>query len=198
VAVSILTTLSQYAGNGSISVPYPTGFPFQDADWLRVWLADAEGNVTLLESGTDYTVTGAGEESGGDVLTTVAYPSTHTLTLARVTPVTQLLDLEYNDRLPAESVEDSLDKITFILQELMGDARRALTYPQAEPLDNDTELPMPKQRRGCVLGFDPANGETVLYELPVLTVPISPPDSGTYVLTSVDGVLQWTGTTNCP
>jgi len=196
VAVSILTTLDQYAGNGSTVTPYPTTFAFQAAEWLRVYVTNADGVSTLLDLGSDYTVTGAGEENG-NVTTLAAYPDTHTITLLRVTPVTQLLDLEYNDRLPAEEVEASLDKITFILQELMGDARRALTFPPAEPLGNDTELPDPALRRGAVLGFDAATGEAVLMELPLPTLPVAPPESGTYVLAAVDGVLEWKGTVNC-
>ncbi len=72
MAVSITVTVSQYAGNGSSATPYPTGFAFQDASWLRVYVTDADGVSTLLTSGTDYSVTGAGEEAGGNVVTVAA------------------------------------------------------------------------------------------------------------------------------
>lgn len=194
MAVSVTVTLSQYTGNNSSVTPYATGFAFQANDWLRVYLTDADGVSTLLTLGTHYTVTGAGVAEGGDVTTVAAYDSTYTLTITRVTPGTQLLDLEYNDRLPAQLVEDALDKLTFAVQELQN--ARAVTFPPAEPVGNDTELPEPAARANCVLGFD-ENGEAIIYELPIPVVPLAPPDSGTYVLASVDGVLEWKGTVNC-
>lgn len=195
MAVSIVTTLSQHAGNDSTVTPYPTGFPFQAASHLRVYVTDAAGVSTLLTMGTHYSVTGAGNPSGGNVVTVGAYDDTHTITIARVTPRTQTLDLEYNDRLPAQLVEDALDKAMLAIQEIAGD--RPLRFPATEPLANDTELPDPAARKGCVFGFDETTGEAVLYELPLPIVPLTPPDSGTYVLTAIDGVLQWTGTVNC-
>jgi hypothetical protein len=195
MAVSVTVTLSQYAGNASTVTPYPTGFAFQSAAWVKVWVTDAAGVSTLLTSGTHYSVTGAGDVDGGDVVTVAAYPATSTLTIARVTPATQLLDLEYNDRLPSQLVEDALDKATFLLQELLNE--RSLKFPKTEPIANDTELPDPAARKGTVFGFDETTGEAVLYELPLPIVPLTPPASGTYVLTAIDGVLSWTGTVNC-
>lgn len=190
-----MTTLSQHTGNGSTVTAYATGFPFQEATHLRVYVTDAAGASTLLSSGTHYSVTGAGDPVGGNVTTVTAYPSTHTITIARVTPRTQLLDLEYNDRLPAQLVEDALDKAMLAIQELSGD--RPLRFPATEPIANDIELPDPAARKNTVLGFDTATGEALLMKLPIATVPIAPPTTGTHVLVSVDGVLQWAGTVNC-
>jgi len=188
MAVSVTVTSSQYAGNGSSSTPYATGFAFQASDWLRVYRTNAAGAITLLTLGTHYTVTGAGETSGGNVTTVTAYDSTNKITIVRVTPPTQLLDLEYADRLPSQLVEDALDKLTFAIQELRN--TKALTFPAAEPAGNDTELPAPADRANCVLGFD-EDGEAVVYRLPLPVVPLSPPSSGNYTLISVDGVIQW-------
>jgi hypothetical protein len=188
MAVSVTVTSSQYAGNGSSSTPYATGFAFQSSDWLRVYLTDAAGVNTLLTLGTHYTVTGAGNPAGGNVTTVAAYASTSKITIARVTPGTQLLDLEYADRLPSQLVEDALDKLTFALQELQN--RKALTFPAAEPAGNDTELPAAAARANCVFGFD-ETGEAVIYRLPLPVVPLAPPSSGNFTLISVDGVIQW-------
>lgn len=195
MAVSVIITVSQYAGNASVVTPYPTGFAFQDASWLRVYVTTAAGASTLLTSGTDYTVTGAANPAGGNVLTVAAYPASSKITIARQTPTTQLLDLEYNDRLPAQLVEDALDKLTFAVQELAND--KPLRFPKTEPLDNDTELPDPAARKSCVMGFDGATGEATLFQLPIPTVTVVPPASGKYVLTADDGVLGWTATINC-
>jgi hypothetical protein len=195
MAVSTIVSVTQYAGNDSIVTPYPTVFAFQDASWLRVYVTPLDGVSTLLTSGTHYSVTGAGDIAGGNITMLAAYPATTTITLARITPPTQLLDMEYNDRLPAQLVEDALDKLTFAVQELVGD--RPLRFPPTEPLANDTELPDPSARKGSVLGFDAASGEAVLMTLPLPVVPVAAPDAGTYVLASVNGVLGWKGTVNC-
>lgn len=194
MAVSVTLTVSQYAGNGSSLTAYATGFAFQANSWLRVYVTDPAGVSTLLTLGTHYTVTGAGDAEGGNVTTVAAYASTYTITITRVTPGTQLLDLEYADRLPSQLVEDALDKLTFALQEVQN--CKSLTFPPSEPVGNDTELPDAATRADCVLGFD-ENGEAVIYRLPLPVVPLSPPSSGTYVLASVDGVLGWKGTVNC-
>ena len=194
MAVSVTLTVSQYAGNGSSVTPYATGFAFQANSWLRVYVTDPDGVSTLLTLGTHYTVTGAGAAEGGNVTTVAAYGSTYTVTIARETPATQLLDLEYSDRLPSQLVEDALDKLTFAFQELKN--QKSLTFPPAEPAGNDTQLPDAAARANCVFGFD-ENGEAVVYSLPLPVVPLSPPSSGTYVLASVDGVLGWKGTVNC-
>jgi len=195
MAVEITVTVSQYAGNASTVTPYPTGFAFQDNSWLRVFATPEDGESEALVLGSGYTVTGAGDPAGGNITMAVEYPATTVITIARRSPRTQLLDLEYNDRLPAQLVEDALDKLTFAVQELAND--RPLRFPVAEPADNDTELPDPYVRRGCVVGFDTQTGEAVLMELPLPIVPATPPASGTYVLASVDGVLEWKGTVNC-
>lgn len=195
MAVSLVNSLSQYAGNNSTSTPYPTGFAFQDATWLRVYVTDALGVSLLLTSGTDYTVTGAGDPAGGNITTVAAYPPAQKITITRVTPPTQLLELEFNDRLPAQLMEDALDKLTFTVQELVGD--RPLRFPKSESIANDTELPDPAARKACVMGFDSETGEAVLLRLPLPVIPLIPPATGTYVLASVNGVMEWKGTVNC-
>ncbi len=195
MAVDVTITVSQFVGNGSAVTPYPTGFAFQDATWLKVYVTDAAGISTLLTSGVHYSVTGAGDEDGGDVTTVLAYAATHKITIARVTPLTQLLDLEYNDRLPAQLVEDSLDKLTFALQEVRN--TKALSFPPTDPPAFETEVPDPAVRKGCVVGFDSVTGEAVIFEMPIPVVPIAPPTEGTYILGAVDGVLQWVETVNC-
>lgn len=197
MAVSIITTVVQLDGNDSIINPYTVPFPFQDNSWLRVWVTDVDGEHTALAAGDDYIITGEGDPTGGNITTLAEYPASSKITIARVTPVNQLLDLAYNDRLPAQSVEDSLDKITYILQELTRDSGRALTFPYGEPSDNTTELPPAAHRKNCVVGFDPVTGEAVLYQFPLPVIPIAPPASGIHVLTANNGVLQWTATVNC-
>ena len=195
MAVQNTITLTQLTGNGSTTIPYPTGFAFGAAEWLVVLMTNQFGASVVLNLGTHYTVTGAGNVLGGDVRTVVSYPSTHRLTISRVTPITQLLDLEYNDRLPAQLVEDALDKAALISQEIA--AVKKLTFPQAEPVENDLELPEAFLRKGCVLGFDPLTGEAVLFESPLPVLPVQAPSLGTYILASINGNIKWMPTLEC-
>jgi hypothetical protein len=196
MAVSIVVTVSHYLGNGSTVTPYPTGFAFQENSWVNVYVTDAAGITTKLVLGTDYSVTGARMAAGGQVLTSQPIPATSRVTISRVSPKTQLLDLEYNDQLPSPLVEDALDLLTYITQELANE--RAISFPPTEPPSYDNELPSALARRSCVLGFDSITGEASLFQLPVPTVPVSPPSAGTFILGSVNGVLQWVPTVNCP
>jgi hypothetical protein len=162
MAVSTTAASKQYVGNNSAVTPYPTEFPFHDATDVRVQVEDADGIVTELEYGTDYTVTGAGDPDGGDVVTDQAWDNTHTVTLIRQVPLTQLLDLVYNDRFPSENAERALDKLTFIVQQLAGNVAvgdRSIRFPYSEPEDNNTVLPTPVLRRDSVIYFDATTGE---------------------------------------
>lgn len=168
MSVSTTQTLVQYVGNGSTVTPYPTGFPFAEDGWVRVSVMGPDGIVTDLNIGTDYIVSGAGDPAGGEVVTLAAYDSDYLVTIYRVVPVTQLLDLQYNDRLPAEELEGALDKLTYIAQQLAGntaDPGRAIKFPVSEPASFNTNLPAPVLRRDTVLFFDPITGEMQILRL---------------------------------
>lgn len=165
MAVSNTDSKIQYVGNNSTVTPYTITFPFTEQAWIKCQLLDEDGNVTNLVLDTDYTVTGEGDPSGGELTTAVAYDNTYQLTIYRVAPLTQLLDLVYNDRLPAQLLEDALDKITYIAQQLstLGDPGQAtLKFPISEPVSFDTELPVPALRLGKYIYFNELTGELEL------------------------------------
>lgn len=168
MAVATTQTIVQYQGNGSTVSAYPVPFPFHDEEWLRVQVLSEAGGVTELELGTGFAATGAGSPDGGEIVTVDAWDDTHVVTIFREVPITQLLALLYNDRLPAALVERSLDKITFILQQLAGNAAtgdRSLRFPFSEPAGNTTTLPVPVTRRDTVVYFDQVTGELVVLPL---------------------------------
>lgn len=168
MSVSTTQRLVNYQGNGSDTTPYPTLFPFLETDWVKVVVTDAQGNETTLVQGIDYTVTGAGSPSGGEVVTTAAYDSTNTITIYREVPLTQLIDFLYNDRFPSELVESGLDKITMALQQLAGNAAtgdRSIRFPFSEPPNNETVLPPPVARRDAIIYFDQTTGEMAVIPL---------------------------------
>jgi len=166
MSVSSTTNRVQYEGNDSIVTAYPIPFYFQDEAWINVQVVDADGVTTTLALGTDYAITGAGDPDGGDLTTVAAYDDTNSLTIYRVVPLTQLLDLVYNDRLPAEQIELALDKLTFIAQQLStlagNTGERALSFPVTEPDGNTSTLPAPAARLNKIIGFDAVTGELEL------------------------------------
>lgn len=128
--MAVSSTVSQiaYNGNDSTVTGYAIPFFFLDEAWITVYLTDPLGVITQLELGDDFAVTGAGDPDGGELTTTVAYDSDHSLDISRVVPLTQTLELDYNDRLPSSLIEQSLDKLTYIAQQL------TTTTPEEIPL----------------------------------------------------------------
>jgi hypothetical protein len=90
----------------------------------------SSGRGSLVED-TDYTVTGAGQTSGGTV-TMIGATVAEVVTIVRATDISQELDLTYNGAFLSQSVEDALDKLTSALQDSKETLSRCLKLPQGE------------------------------------------------------------------
>jgi len=111
MTVSSTSGRVDYVGNGVLttySYPYKI---FADTD-LQVTV-----NGVLKTLTTDYTVTGAGNVGGGNVIFGVA-PAAVPITIKRVVATTQLTDYVAGDSFPAETHEAALDRLTMICQQL--------------------------------------------------------------------------------
>ena len=149
-----------YSGNGSTTA-FAVPFYFLAAADLEVILRTGT-TETVQALTTNYTVSGAGDEAGGTVTMLVAPASGTTLTIRRSIAATQGTDLLPNDRLPAEDLEDGLDKLTMIAQQLGEESGRSLKYPASDAAVS-AQIPAASARASKFLSFD-ANG------LPVATV----------------------------
>ena len=109
MTVSSATNKVSYSGDGSQTV-FAYGFKIFDQDDLTVIIRNASGGETTQTITTNYTVSGVGNASGGNVTMVSAPASTETITIIREQPLTQGLDLVPNDPFPAALVEDTLDK----------------------------------------------------------------------------------------
>lgn len=128
--ISTETSRHSYAGDGSTTA-FIVSFDFFDQTELDVWLRDSAGVQTLQTLTTDYTVSGG---SGGGTVTMVTAPAIgETLVILRNVPKTQLTDLVSNDILPAQSLEDSLDRLIMIVQELSERLDRAQVVEETSP-----------------------------------------------------------------
>ncbi len=118
----------QYQGNGATTV-FPYAFKiFEDSD-LEVYLSDENGVQTLLTLGTDYTVSDAGNEDGGNVTYPVSgdpLEDGETLTILRVIDITQETDLRNQGAYFPEVIEDEFDRSRMIDQQLQEQSDRSL------------------------------------------------------------------------
>ena len=168
MTVSTLTSRVQFSPNG-VSVLFPVSFKFLDETDLVVILTDANGVDSTLTYLTDYTVAGAGDESGGSITTIATYATGTKLTIYRDLDATQNTDYVANDSFPAETHEDALDKLTMLIQELEDELGRTIQFPASEALATNNILPEISTREDQLLGFD-SDGDVTLYTLSSLTI----------------------------
>lgn len=158
MTVSTSTSFVSYAGNGSLTTFAYTFKIFQDSDLLVTLVNDASGVETTQVLTTNYTVTGAGTASGGNVTFTTAPASGVTIKIRRVLPVTQETDYVANDPFPAEAHEDALDKLTMLVQQEAANSDLAISFPEGDVGSGlNNILPSAIDRAGSFLRFD-SNG----------------------------------------
>jgi hypothetical protein len=146
---------------------YTVPFYFlQDSD-LTVYREDAAGDISYpLTLTTDYTLTGAGSESGGE-LTTVATYSDGKLIVVRNVDYTQRLDLIQGDGFRPDTLEQELDRIVMQIQQLSRQVGVSFKLPDSDTSGASTDLPHPEA--GKVLGWN-ETGDAVTNETPQYTI----------------------------
>lgn len=150
MTLSNVTRKVTYTGNGTTTA-FAYAFPVQDADDLAVTLTEiaTEEVTTILSS--QYSVTGIGGTSGGTVtypLTGSAIAATHTLTIERVVPYVQELDLSNQSAFAPGVIEDQFDRLVMMIQQAAishginyrGDYSAAETYQLADVVRNQNAL----------------------------------------------------------
>jgi hypothetical protein len=118
--MTIETTANRisYTGSGTTG---PFSFPYYflaDGDLTVIKTTIADGTEETLTITTDYTVSGAGEAAGGSVTLVATLSSSYKLTIIRDPDILQPADYPANDRFPAATHEQALDRATMILQRL--------------------------------------------------------------------------------
>src|SRR6266404_5768356 len=111
MTVSSTIARIDYTGNGILTTfAYPLKI-FADTD-LQVYV-----NGVLKTLTTDYTVTGAGNVGGGNVIFGLA-PAAVPITIKRVVATTQGTVYVSGDSFPTKSTEDAFDRLTMICKQL--------------------------------------------------------------------------------
>lgn len=140
-----------YTGNGAVDTYAYTFKIFEDSE-LLVTVADTDGAETTLVLTTDYTVTGAGSSSGGNVVLVNASQAWldsggdlltgYHLTIRRVLDLTQETDLPNQGSFFAEVHEDQFDRLVMIAQQQQDQIERGIRLPETvSSATFDPELP---------------------------------------------------------
>ena len=131
MTLSSTTRTASFAGNGSTTTFAYAFKIFADAD-LVVKIRSSAGVDNTKTLTTHYTVTGAGDSSGGNVVFGTAPASGETVLIERIVAITQSTDYISNDSFPASAHEDALDRLTMIAQQLDASFPSGVTASSAE------------------------------------------------------------------
>jgi hypothetical protein len=144
-----------YAGNG-VTTTFAVPWKFFDNGDITVILQSDEGVDATLEENVHYALTGAGDESGGEVDLDMAPAIGETLTVLLDPDLVQPLDYVANDPFPAEAHERGLDRLTQQNIRTRDMVQRCLRGADGDALPS-FELPGAGERASKFLRFD-SNG----------------------------------------
>ncbi|KVR68557.1 hypothetical protein WK24_12995 [Burkholderia vietnamiensis] len=147
-----------------VSTVFPIPFYFLENTDIVVDKFSSNGARVRLVFGTDYTLQGAGNESGGALTTLATFSTGFRLHVYREVPITQETEYQQNDPFPAKTTEKALDKLTMIDQQLQRSVANAIRFP-ADEFDKDGTLASAAARASRILGFDD-NGNVTLLPIP--------------------------------
>ena len=164
MTVSSSINRASYSGNGSLTT-FAYGFKVFDQGDLTVILRASNGTETVQTITTDYTVTGVGDVGGGNVVFVTAPASGVTVVILREMDLEQGLDLVPNDPFPAGSLEDSLDKLTFMVQQHDEQLGRAIKASRTNVLAGSEFVISAADRANKVFSFDGSGDLAVTQEL---------------------------------
>lgn len=128
MTVSTEVDHNDYTGNG-VTTSFPYTFRIFKKSDLVVQVVDLNENITELILDTDYTVTGAGGYTGGNVILSTALANGYQISISRELPVTQETDLRNQGKFFAEVHEDAFDKLTMLIQQVRSLFSLALRKP---------------------------------------------------------------------
>ncbi|MDU4235289.1 hypothetical protein HV201_07150 [Citrobacter freundii] len=128
MTVSTEVDHNDYIGNG-VTTSFPYTFRIFHKSDLVVQVVDLNENITELILDTDYTVTGAGGYSGGNVMLMTALTNGYQISISRELPVTQETDLRNQGKFFAEVHEDAFDKLTMLIQQVRSSFSLSLRKP---------------------------------------------------------------------
>jgi len=162
MAVSSTTNKVSYSASALQTTFAYTFKIYADAD-LKVYVNDVQKTLT-----TDYTVTGAGVSSGGNVVFGTGLTASDSVVIERVLTLTQGTDYVENDPFPAETHEDALDRLTFITQQHQDALDRSVKFATTVTDVGDVEvLGTAVARANKMFAFDASGDLDITQEIGV-------------------------------
>jgi len=164
MTLSSATSRVSYTGNGAVDTYAYTFKIFSDDD-LRVTVRDTDDVETTLTLTTDYTVTGAGSVSGGNVVLVNSaqawldgdgdLKSNYILTIRRVRDLVQETDIRNQGAFYPEIHEDQFDILVMQDQQQQDEINRSVKLPETiSTSDFDPTLPTDIGTASAVLAIN--------------------------------------------
>jgi len=154
-----------FACNGST-----TAFPFTFKVFLTsdvvVTLTDVNGNLTVLNLGTDYSVSlNSNQDSnpGGTVNTTASWATGYSITLTSGIPALQSVVLTNTGGFYPDVLNGELDRLTILIQQVSEIQSRTPYVPVSSPAGISLALPFPQATQ--VIGWDATGLKLTSYNI---------------------------------
>ena len=143
----------QYTATASQTI-FVYDFPIASSSDLEVLqTVNATGVTNTLILTTDYTVSGVGNDAGGNVTLVTGAALNDIITITGKTPLSRTTDFNNAGDFLASEVNSQLDKITRILQENDTKADRSVKLKE-EDTSAELEIPTATNRASKFLAFD--------------------------------------------
>lgn len=150
-AVASKITYDISLSNIPLVAGYEIVFPFFNSDEINIYITTKSGMATV--SGDAFFIEESGLTPVVKFMSTYVFPPESTrLTLARLLTIDQLVDLRNGDVMDAETLEESLDRLTAIAQQLDEQLERCVLIPISESAA--LTIPPLQSRKDMLLGFD--------------------------------------------
>lgn len=117
-----------------------------------------KNGVTLTKT-TNYTVSGVGSDSGGNVTLVVGATAGDILTLYRDMAYERLTDYTNAGDFLAADVNNDFDRLWIATQQVNEEVNRSLKAPVTDPLTIDMTIPAKASRVGKILQFNATTGD---------------------------------------
>ena len=158
-------TPAKYDCDGSIT-QFPFQHPFFEVTDLVVYVIDDAGVVDTLDYGSgagNYTISATNNDfsSGATIITGSTYAEGYRLVIERSVPYGQQLDIN-GDFVPAEPLEQQLDKLAAQIQQIKEELNRTVVCPVSDSPGLTYEIGSETERAGKALGFDSSGNVTEL------------------------------------
>ena len=156
MTVANTTSRNQYTATSGQTV-FPYTFEIFDKGDVVVLK-----NGTALSEGTNYTVSGVGNDNGGNITLTVGATAGDILTIYRDMAYQRTTDYQTSGDFLAQEVNDDFDRLWLAVQQNEETNDRAITKPITDAASIDMTLPSAADRANSYLTFDATGAPSVV------------------------------------